>query len=96
MGGQHQHPELRVLLAQQERGVEALGGVSGRHPEVDHRDVRVAFADLLAQLVDVAGAACDLEPVEVERGRQTLAEEHVGVRQDQPRARGRVRHEPVR
>src|ERR1017187_10329116 len=43
--GQDQDGGLRVLAADDQRGLDALVGVGGRHPHVDHDQVRAVFSD---------------------------------------------------
>ena len=55
---------------------QALVGVRGRHPHVDHRDVRPVGADLAQQVLGVARLPGDLEARFLEQARETLAQQH--------------------
>ena len=49
-----QNPDFRVLVSDLSRRTGALVGMRGRHPHVDHRDVRLAPPNRVAKLVGVA------------------------------------------
>jgi hypothetical protein len=59
---QHHDRRLRKLLADGRGGVEAFRRVSGRHPDVDDREVGTHLPDELDQLGGCAGFADDLKP----------------------------------
>ena len=70
----------RELLADHARGVEALGLVVRRHPDVDDHQVGRALAHELEELGRVARLADDREPGPLEQAREPLAEQDVVVR----------------
>jgi hypothetical protein len=51
---QDDHPDLRVLLAQQHRQADALVGASGRHPDVGQDDVGPLALDGLEEWGELA------------------------------------------
>ena len=60
VGGEHDHPDLGVVVAELAGGLEA---VHLGHPDVDQRDVGVLRADQVEQLLAVGGLAHDLDAV---------------------------------
>jgi hypothetical protein len=69
--GQHHDRRLRKLLADGPGGVEAFRRVSGRHPDVDDREVGTHLRDGLDQLGGCDGFADDLETRATQQARQS-------------------------
>jgi hypothetical protein len=77
-------PASGKLLADGHGRVEAFGGMTGRHPDVDHDQVRALRADEGDEAVRVPGLAGDLESRPFQQPRDTLAQQHVVFSQDDP------------
>src|SRR5262245_58787721 len=65
-----------MLLADRGRGAGALVGVRGRRADVHDRDVGAVRAHLEDQVLRLAGAADDLEPLVLEQLGEPLAQQH--------------------
>ena len=83
--GQHHDRRLRKLLADGRGGVEAFRRVSGRHPDVDDREVGTHLPDQLDQLGGAPASPTTSKP-SGPQARQSLAEENVVVGNHDPRA----------
>ena len=59
-----------------ERGLQALVGVGGRHPQVDDRDLGSVLGDGRDQLLGVAGLPDDVEAGLAEQQRDPFAQQH--------------------
>src|SRR6266511_5185628 len=82
---------LRKLVADRVGGLEPLGRVRGRHPNVDDHELWLMFAHELDQLVCVARLAGDLEVGSLEQAREPFAQKDVVVGHDDATAGGRLR-----
>ena len=61
VGRQHQDRDVGQLLADNPGGVQAFGGVCGRHPDVHDDQIRPVIANQRQQLGRVSGPPDDLE-----------------------------------
>jgi ElaB/YqjD/DUF883 family membrane-anchored ribosome-binding protein len=77
-------PASGKLLADGHGRVEAFGGMTGRHPDVDHDQVRALRADEGDEAVRVPGLAGDLESRSFQQSRYALAQQDIVVRQNDP------------
>jgi hypothetical protein len=72
---QHQHGDVRVLAAQDQRGPDALVGVGRRHADVDHGEVGPVLGDRPQELAGVGHGLDDLQPGVGHQGGEPLAEQ---------------------
>jgi PAS domain S-box-containing protein len=77
--GQDQYRRGRMRAPDLDRGDEAIVRVSGRHADVDDRDVGRVGADLQQQIVRAAGAADDLVSRILQERGDALAQQRVVV-----------------
>ena len=94
--GEDQDRGLWELLADHACRVEALGGVRGRHPNIDHSELGSLLANGGDQLRTVPALTHDVEAGSLEEAREALAEENFVVREHNPcPARGHGHHYPL-
>ena len=86
---QHEDSRLRKLLADGAGGVEPLSLLRRRHPDVDHRQVRLVLADQRKELLGIAGLTHHLEPRPLEQAREALPEQDVVIGERDARSRHR-------
>ena len=79
MRRQHQNPGVGQFLANHPGCLQALGGMSGRHPDIHHHHIGAGFAHQGEQLDSVADLADDGEPRAVQQAGQTFAQEGLVV-----------------
>ena len=79
VGGQHQDCGVRQLLADHPGGVQAFGGVGGRHPDVHDDQVRPPVPDQRQQLGRVPGPPDDFEAGSCQEAGQTFPQQNVVV-----------------
>ena len=91
VAGKDEDADLGELFADRVRGLQPLGGMRWRHPDVDNRQVGLAVANKLEELVCVARLADDLEIGSLEQARQPFAQKDVIVGHDDATSRGRLR-----
>ena len=74
------------------RGVESFQGVSRRHPDVNHHEIRPVDPCAVHEVVTPAHLPDDVESRALEQTRHTFTEEYVVVGKDDstPRARCRL------
>ena len=82
VGGEHQDAGLRMLVADPQRGAQAVVGVGRRHADVDHRDVRLVRPDLADEVVRVPRLAHDVEAMIAEEPGDSLAQQDRVLRDD--------------
>ncbi len=79
---EHQDGQVRLLLAQLDRGPQALVGEAGRHPYIGHHDVRVVFEDRLGQFLSSARSGDHLMAETLQQTDQALPQEHAVLGQN--------------
>jgi hypothetical protein len=79
--GQHDDRGSGQFLADHPGCLQALGGLRGRHPDVDDRQFRAGRTDQGEQFCPVPGLAGDVEPGTVEQAGQALPQQDVVIGQ---------------
>ena len=74
MRRKHQDADIRELLADGARGVETLGAVGRRHPDVGDHQLRGGLAHQRQQLRAVTGLPDDRETGAVQQAGQPLTQ----------------------
>ena len=74
--GEHQDRHVRPLLADHERGLDALVVERRRHPHVDDAHVRLVLGDGAQQRLAVVDRVDDLEAALLEQPRKAFAQQH--------------------
>ena len=97
MLGEHQHPHLRVLALEAQRGDQALVGVGGRHAHVDDRELGPVPGHLLEKLLAVADGGEHLDTLVLQQAAHALAQQHGVIGEDDAqRASGLSHRAPPR
>ena len=92
MRGKHQDADLREFCADRLRGIETLGRMGGRHPNVQHDHLWRALANQRHQLSHVARQAHNLKSRRFEQASNALPQEDIIVCDDHSSTALGLRH----